>query len=203
MERGGMSAAVSTSARSTTTQPPISRTVRLIRVAVLIVAGMVIAFSATLHEHLSFDVGVTTAALGAIGVAHLIEWLAAPAPHRTAVPLMLGIISVLAGVILPFFTGSVLVFACVIAGWALISALLEFLGSAVRPGSRQDATLVGAAGVLLALCVLLVREDQVAVLGFFGAYAILVGVFLGISAFDTRRVTETTGDEAGTAPAAR
>lgn len=197
-----MSAAAPTTAPSTTPPAPISRPVRLIRVAVLLVAGIAIAFSATQHENLSFDIGLATAALGAIGIAHLIEWVATPASHRTAVPLLLGIVSVLCGIALPFTT-SVLLFAVVVAGWGLVSAILEFLGATVRPGSRPDATLVGASGVLLALLVLLVREDQVAVLGFFGAYTLLVGIFLGISAFDTRRVTDTPSDEAGTAPAAR
>lgn len=197
-----MSAAAPTTAPSTTPPAPISRTVRLIRVAVLLVAGLAIAFSATQHENLSFDIGLTTAALGALGIAHIIEWVAAPAAYRTVVPLLLGLVAILSGLALPFTT-SVLVFAFVVAGWALISAILEFLGATVRPGSRPDATLVGAAGVLLALFVLLVREDQVAVLGFFGAYALLVGIFLGISAFDTRRVTDTAGDQAGSTPAAR
>ncbi|WP_206427569.1 hypothetical protein [Leucobacter chromiireducens] len=178
-----------------------SRAIRLLRVAVLLIAGLVIAFSATLHEQLGFDLGVATAALGAIGIAHLIEWFSLRPPARTVVPLLLGVIAVIAAVLLPFSSAPI-AFAVVVAAWALASALLEFIGAAVRPGSRQDATLLGGAGVLLALLVLLFRDDQVAILGFFGAYALLTGVFLGISAFDTRRVSGAAGDAAGNVPAA-
>ena len=45
-----------------------------------------------------------------------------------------------------------------------------------------SALLSGA----LALLILLFRDDLIAVIGFFGAYAIVRAVFLGISAFDTR-----------------
>lgn len=197
-----MSAVASSSAQSVAPEIVPSRAVRLLRVAVLLVAGLIIAFSATMHEQLGFDLGVATAALGAIGIAHVVEWLSLRAPARTVVPLLLGSIAVLAAVLLPF-SGEPIAFAVVIAAWALASALLEFIGAAVRPGSRQDATLLGGAGVLLALLVLFFRDDQVAILGFFGAYALLTGVFLGISAFDTRRVAGVTGDAVGEAPAAR
>lgn len=197
-----MSAVASSSAQSVAPEIVPSRAVRLLRVAVLLVAGLIIAFSATMHEQLGFDLGVATAALGAIGIAHVVEWLSLRAPARTVVPLLLGSIAVLAAALLPF-SGEPIAFAVVIAAWALASALLEFIGAAVRPGSRQDATLLGGAGVLLALLVLFFRDDQVAILGFFGAYALLTGVFLGISAFDTRRVAGVTGDAVGEAPAAR
>lgn len=177
-------------AEDTTASRPVnalpSRPVRLIRVGVLFIAGIVIAFSATMHEQLGFDTAVAAGALGALGIAHLIEWVSLRAVGGNPVPLLLGIAAVIAAVVVPL-TGSVIGFAVVIAAWALVSALLEFLGMTMRPGTRQDATLLGALGVLLALLVLLVREDQVAILGFFGAYAVVAAVFLGISAFDSAR----------------
>ncbi|WP_133616343.1 DUF308 domain-containing protein [Leucobacter luti] len=196
-----MSAAVRTSARSTAPDSPVTRPIRLTRVGVLIVSGLVIAFSAPLHEQFGFDIVVATAALGLIGIAHLLEWWSLTAPHRTSVPLLLGIVAIVAAIILPFTTAPI-GFAVVIAAWSLVSGLLEFIGATVRPGSRQDATLLGGAGLLLALLVLFAREDQVAIVGFFGAYALLTGVFLGISAFDTRRTAQPTTDEAGATPAA-
>ncbi|QZY53456.1 hypothetical protein KVY00_09230 [Leucobacter tenebrionis] len=179
-----MSAAVSSAAESTTPQVA-SRSVRLLRVGVLLLAGMTIAFSATMHEQLGFDLGVSAAALGAIGIAHLVEWNARRSSAPSMLPLLLGIVAVASAVALSL-SGSVIGFSVTIAAWSLVSGLLEFIGAAVQPGSRQDSTLLGAAGVLLALLALLAREDQVAVLGFFGAYAVIAGVFLGISAFDSR-----------------
>lgn len=199
-----MSAAVSSAAESTTPNAAVSRSVRLVRVIVLLLSGMAIAFSATMHEQLGFDLGITSAALGAIAVAHLIEWFARRSTSRSSLPLLLGVVAVAAAVAIPL-SSSAIGFAVLIAAWSLVSALLEFIGAAVQPGSRQDSTLLGGAGVLLALLALLVREDPVAVLGFFGAYAVIAGVFLGISAFDTRahdgRSTSDSAAVAG-APAA-
>lgn len=179
-----MAAESATASRPTNPLP--SRSVRLIRVAVLVVAGIVIAFSATMHEQLGFDTAVAAVAIGAVGIAHGVEWVSLRASGGSPVALLLGIAAVISAVVLPL-TSSVIGFAVVVAAWALVSALLEFLGMVTRPGTRQDAALLGALGVLLALLVLLVREDQVAILGFFGAYAIFAGVFLGISAFDAAR----------------
>lgn len=159
---------------------------KLIRVAVLMLAGFAIAFSAPMHEQLGFDTAIAAIAIAAIGVAHLVEWFTLRATGGNPVPLLLGVVSIAAAIGI-VFSGSVIAFAMLVAGWALVCALLEFVGSTVRPGSRQDAIFLGAIGMLLALLVVLVREDGVAVIGFLGAYAVLAGVFLGISAFDTRR----------------
>lgn len=185
-----MAAESSTASRPTNPLP--SRSVRLIRVGVLVVAGIVIAFSATMHEQLGFDTAVTAAAIGAVGVAHGVEWFSLRGSGGSPVAALLALAAVIAAVVLPM-TSSVIAFAVVVAAWALVSALLEFLGMVTRPGTRQDAALLGALGVLLALLVLLVREDQVAILGFFGAYAIFAGVFLGISAFDAGRSSHGAG----------
>lgn len=194
MAAAAASAGPSSTPEASNAEVAVPRSVRLVRVAVLLTAGIAIAFSATLHEQLAFDRGIAAAALVGIGLAHLIEWMARRSGSPSPVPLLLGLVAVAAAVAVPFAAGSV-VFAVLLAAWALTSALLEFLGSVVRPGSRQDATLLGAAGILLAILTLLVREDPVAVLGFFGAYAIIAGVFLGISAFDTRRAA--SGPAAG------
>src|SRR5690606_18132848 len=84
-------------------------------------------------------------------------------------------------------------FAVIIAAWALVSGLLEFVSSTLGVSHRGDSIFMGAIGVLLALLVLLVRDDPVAVIGFFGAYAVIGAVFLAISAFDSR-----SGQEAST-----
>ncbi|QIK63397.1 hypothetical protein G7068_09445 [Leucobacter viscericola] len=179
-----MAAETSTVTPSQTPLPP--RSVRLVRVGVLAVVGIVIAFSATLHEQLGFDVLVAAVAVGAVGIAHVIEWVSIRATAGNTVPLLLGVIGLAAAIGLAFVSTTI-GFAIVIAAWALASALLEFIGAATRPGTRQDATLLGALGVLLAMLVLFVREDQVAILGFLGTYAIVAAVFLGISAFDNGR----------------
>ena len=145
---------------------------------------MAIAFSATLHEQLGFDLALAAGALAAIGIAHLLEGFSSR-DHRL-VPFTLAAVALCAAVVVAL-SGTPIAFAVTIAAWSLASALLEFISGVVRPGSRSDTVILGATGMLLALFALLAREDQVAILGFFGAYAVVAGVFLGISAFDTKR----------------
>ncbi|QIM15580.1 hypothetical protein G7067_02780 [Leucobacter insecticola] len=159
-----------------------ARAIRLIRIAVLFIAGVAIAFTAPMHEQLGFNTLITAFTLGAVGVSLFIEWFAIRPQSGSPVTLLLAVVALIAAVILPF-TGSIIGFAVTVASWALASALLEFVGATTR--ERRDATLLGVLGILLSILILLVREDQVAILGFFGAYAFIAAVFLGISAFDS------------------
>lgn len=189
-----MLAEATVDARSTDPIKFPARSVRLMRAVVLLVVGLAITFSATMHEQLGFDLVIVVVALGAIGLTHLVESVASRGLARTPVALILAVVSLAAAVAVAF-TNSVNGMAVVIAAWALVGALLEFIGGLVRPGARPDTTLLGALGLLLAILVLLVRDDQVAVVGFVGAYAIIAGVFLGISAFDSRRPTGSTASD--------
>ncbi|UTX53180.1 hypothetical protein [Leucobacter aridicollis] len=163
--------------------------VRVLRAVLLLTVGLVVTFSATFHERFAFDLAVVVAALVAIGIVHIVEALQRRARGGGAIAVALGTISVAAAVFLTVLSTE-LAFAVVIAAWALVTALLEFVAMVVQPGTRQDAALIGAAGILLAVTVLLARGDLVAVIGFFGAYAIIAGVFLGIASFDTRTAAD-------------
>lgn len=176
--------------------PP--RWVQAVRSIVLVAVGLLITFTATFHEQFGFDLAVVVGALVALGGVHILESWHRRGRGGSAIALALGAVSLIAAVALAVL-GTEIAFAVTIAAWALGSALLEFMGMVITPGSRQDAPLVGATGVLLALAVLLARADLVAVIGFFGAYAVIAGVFLGIAAFDTRRTTEAEDATLGTA----
>ncbi|WP_059062971.1 hypothetical protein [Leucobacter sp. G161] len=176
--------------------PP--RWVQGVRSIVLVAVGLLITFTATFHEQFGFDLAVVVGALVALGGVHILESWHRRGRGGSAIALALGAVSIIAAVALAVL-GTEIAFAVTIAAWALGSALLEFMGMVITPGSRQDAPLVGATGVLLALAVLLARADLVAVIGFFGAYAVIAGVFLGIAAFDTRRTTEAEDATLGTA----
>lgn len=159
---------------------------RVLRAAVLFVLGIVVLFTATLHSNTAFDIAIASSGIAAVGVVHFIEWAQLRGHRGAVISLLMGLVSIVsAGLV--FALHDQLVLAVGIAAWALVCALLEFVGMTVAPGSRQDAAIVGAAGVLLSITVLLSRNDVVAVIGFFGGYAIIAGVFLGIAAFDTRR----------------
>ena len=156
--------------------------------------GLVIAFSATMHENFAFDIAVVGTGLALIGLVHVIEWSQRRGTNGAPVALLLGLVSLAAAAVV-FAQTTELGLAIVIASWSLVCALLEFLGLTVTPGSRQDAIIVGAVGMLLAVLVLVFRDDAVAVIGFFGGYAVIAGVFLAIAGFDARRsVPESDAD---------
>jgi hypothetical protein len=169
-------------------RPKKLQAILIARVVGLLVAGIFIAFTATLHNQLSFDALVCAVAIGVLGLTHLLEWIAVRSRGAALTTLLLGIISLTTAALLPLMSTAIW-FALAVAAWSLACALLEFIGSAVRRDNRTDATLLGAIGILLAVLVLLLREDPISVIGFFGAYAIIAGVFLGISSVDAGKVT--------------
>ncbi len=73
--------------------------------------------------------------------------------------------------------------------WSLLVGVAEaFAGWRLPAGSalRQDWIVQGALTVLLALVVLSQSADSVAVVGFVGAWAIIMGVYLAIAGFSAR-----------------
>ncbi|WP_017792732.1 DUF308 domain-containing protein [Leucobacter salsicius] len=187
-----MTAANMQAAEAVTPPVQVSRAIRLVRVIVLIVAGLAVAFTAPMHEQIGFDQTLLCISLAGLGIAHLLHALAARGRGGSPIALMLGIVAIAAAVLVPLSgmaspdLGVTTLVSITLAVWALVSGLLEFICAFVQPGSRQDALLLGALGVLLSMLILVFRNDPVAVIGFFGAYAVLAGVFLGISAFDNR-----------------
>lgn len=163
---------------------------KLFRAAVALFIGLLVTFSGTMHEMLAFDRAVAVAAFVLFAAAHLFAWWRDRSGSRDPVSLMLAVISIATAGVVSFAQTSA-GFAIVIAAWALVQGLFEFVGGVTRPGSRQDSTILGALGVLLAIAALLVFRDPVAIIGFFGAYALIVGVLLGIAAFDVRGPRET------------
>lgn len=168
----------------------------MLRSAVLLAVGLAITFTATLHSQLAFDVAMVSAGLGVIGAVHIVESAQRrrlSAAAGSMISLLLGIVSFIATFLI-FLLRTETAFVVVLAGWALVTALLEFIGMAVFPGSRQDAPILGFAGILLALLVIISLDDLVAAIGFFGGYAIIAGVFLGIAALDRRGTEESATD---------
>lgn len=162
------------------------RRARLLRAGVLVVAGFVIAFTATLHRDPEFDRWVLFASLAAIGATTVVEFFALRAtPASWLVAVRAAAALVAAAAVLA--SGSAADTAWVIAIWAISSVVI----AVVRVTQGSQAWRVGVPSALLsallAVLVLIFRDDIIAVIGFFGAYAIVRGVFLGISAFDTRR----------------
>ena len=85
-----------------------------------------------------------------------------------------------------------------VAIWAVGSAVIAFLSRSLHHASRaRDAYIQCGILVLLAILVELTRGDPVMMIGFFGAYAMIAGVFQGISAFDLGRDTPDASQKGG------
>ncbi|MBO1901251.1 hypothetical protein J4H92_04730 [Leucobacter weissii] len=171
--------------RVTTREQRRLRSAQLLRAGALLAIGFGIAFSATLHEQLAFDRGVMTIAFALIGLSTLIEYLSLRGTAESwwvaarAVVAFAG-----AGALIAVVDTAGL--ALVVAVWALLTALITImrLTRGAQPGGAAiPSALLSAA---LAVAVLIVRDDAVAIIGFFGTYAVIRGVFLGIAAFDLR-----------------
>jgi hypothetical protein len=166
-----------------TPDPRPLRTAQLLRAAVLFITGAVIAFTATLHWQVEFDVLMVLGGLTLIGIATLYEYYVY---RGTAESWWLAARAIIAfggaGALLAV-TGSVSL-ALVIAIWAALTATITALRLVRGAQAKRVALPSLLLSVALAASVLLVREDPIAVTGFFGAYAVIRGVFLGIASFD-------------------
>lgn len=197
------------------------RHVQLARAAFAAIAAIMVTFSA---DH-SAEVGLAVFSGWAIATAliHLLSaWLVYPRGRR-ALPVVLGALTIVAGMIAgipPLRT--VTVFFVIVIAWALVTGAIE-LGAGVaarRKGDEnaRDAILIGAFGVALGLGLLLVNPaysldyfiddaDRWFTLsgitigvGIFGVYVAVVAVFLAIAAFSPRTpvTTEAPADSRST-----
>lgn len=180
-----MASAVSQTKLSATAefQPP--RSVQLLRAAVLAAAGIAITFTATEHENLAFDLMLLAGSLALIAVATFLEYFAMRGTLESwwiAARSMIALAA--AGTMLAVTSSAAM--ALVVAVWAALTALITLLRLVRGTQSRRVSLPSLLLSLTLTIAVLVVRDDSVAVIGLFGAYAIVRGVFLAIGAFDPR-----------------
>jgi uncharacterized membrane protein HdeD (DUF308 family) len=201
---------------STTTSAPrfALRHAQLARAGIAAIAAIMVTFS---PDH-SAAVGLAVFSGFAI-VTGLIEilsgWLTYPSTRR-AVPLLIGILSVVAGMLggIQIWRSTTFFFALVIS-WALVTGLIELIWALRErrsPGLRleaRDSLITASFTILLGLGTLLVpaqyaltysienpatqMNDEftltgiIIAVGLLGGYAAIIAVFLGIAGFSPRR----------------
>ncbi len=168
------------------------RTARVTRAATLFVVGIAIAFTAPLHESFTFNRWVLLVAFALLGLATLFEYFAQRknrAHGFTSIRALLMFIAAIAVLL----SNDSLGLTIVVAAWAVANAIVLFATAIHTRATRGQALPAALLGLVLAVAVVIFRNDPVGVIGFFGMYAFISGVFLGITAFDTRV-------ERGTAP---
>lgn len=169
------------------------RGARLVRAGALLVIGFGIAFSATLHEDPEFVRWSLVSSLALIGLATAAEyWVLRGTAESWWIAARAVIALAAAGSL--FAVVDTLGAALVLALWAVLTAVVTAMRLARRVQPARVAVPSLLLSLALAVSVLLVRDDPVAIIGFFGAYAVIRGIFLGISAFDPRNALESADD---------
>jgi len=159
------------------------RTARVVRAVALLIVGFGITFTATVHEDPEFVRWTLLAGLTLIGAATVLEyWLLRGAPESWWIAARAVIAFGAAGALLA--VADTVSAALVLMVWGVLTGVVTFmrLVRGVQPARVAVPSLL--LSFALAVVALLVRQDPVALIGFFGAYAVIRGVFLGIAAFD-------------------
>ncbi|TFD29596.1 DUF308 domain-containing protein [Cryobacterium cryoconiti] len=111
-------------------------------------------------------------------------------PRERSLFLVQGAVGVIAGILaLVFHAGGLGFFLFLVSVWAAVTGFLE-LYSGIRARRRdpadRDWLLVGAVTAFLALVFLLLPPNAVVSVGLFGAYLVVLGVYLAIAGFSLK-----------------
>lgn len=169
----------------------------ILRAIPALIVGLVITFSADHSTALGLTMlagfGLTTAAVlwGSGRLVHAQDPLNALHRGLAVVAAVVGILAaaaaLLAGASLPLLL-------LLIAGYAVLAGALELVwGIRFRDRSplARDGIIVGVGTLVLAVILALVA-DPVSAVGFLGAYAVVLGVFLVIAGLSARWSTSAT-----------
>jgi len=101
-----------------------------------------------------------------------------------------GVVGVIAGVLaLALSTSGLGLYLYLVSVWAALTGFIELycgVRSRSKDPSARDWIIVGAFTALLAIVFSLIPSDSVLAVGLFGAYAVIVGVYLGIGGFSLK-----------------
>lgn len=162
-------------------------------------AGMVVLFSAVLHENLSFNRSFIAASLLLLALPRLVSALKASNPlGRIWLSVFFSLYEIAAAAIIFFYSVTATAFGVLVFVWAAGAAIFRATGLFL-PASLLRLSGLRAAGytpiftgitAAFAAFLFAVRADQVSVIGGYGAYAVVFGVFGVIAALDARIKTK-------------
>jgi len=156
------------------------------RAVLLLLSGVIITFTAALHDTVVsqwlFLGSVVLVALGDV-LLRLRSDRARPALMHAVLQSVLAAASALATLTL---LGNTVAFGLTVTVWAALTAMLDvWTGWSLK--GRDDAREFSVVGVLagvLAVLLVLLPGSPVSIIGLFGGYAVIVGVYLAIAAAD-------------------
>jgi uncharacterized membrane protein HdeD (DUF308 family) len=136
------------------------------------------------------------------GLATIAFFFVTDASDR-AIWLVQGLIGIAAGVVaLIVRSGGLGALLYSVSVWALLTGAAELYGgwrarrTAAVASAARDRLLVGGFTVVLAIVYLVIPPEHRLAVGLFGAYAIVIGVYLAIGAFSLKWAQPATGDAA-------
>jgi uncharacterized membrane protein HdeD (DUF308 family) len=176
-------------------------TVPLVRAASAVVPAILITFTANHSPEFGLVVFGAFAFVSGIVVAVLSRRTLADSRERTAF-LVQGVAGAVAGALaLVFHGGGLGFFLYLVTVWGLVTGFLE-LSSGIRARRRdpadRDWLVVGATTALFAVVLLVLPPNVVVSVGLFGAYLVLLAVYLGIAAFSLKWAPAAAGAAAAT-----
>jgi hypothetical protein len=163
----------------------------VLRAVPALVVGLIITFTANHSPALGL------AMLGAFGLATAVAvtisrfLLSAGEPLRAlhaGLAIVAGVVGVLAFVVLATLGAGLAMLLLLVGGYAVLAGGLELVWGIRHRGRHpfaRDAVVIGVATLALAVVLALVG-DPVSAVGFFGAYAVMLAVFLLIAGFSLK-----------------
>ncbi|MDQ1608114.1 MAG: hypothetical protein QOE16_846 [Microbacteriaceae bacterium] len=169
-------------------------TVPIARAIIALVAGVVITFNAKHSPQLGFVVlGGFALATGV--VVAVLSWRMLADRVVRSLFVVVGAIGLLTGILaLSLQTTGLGMYLYLVSVWAALTGFIE-LYCGIRSRSKggalsRDWITVGVLTAALALVFLLIPADAVLAVGLFGAYAVVLGVYLGIGGFSLKWGTQ-------------
>jgi len=175
--------------------------VALVRAAVALIAAAIITFSADHSAPLGLVVfggfALATGIVSGVGALAVVDRV------LRGLHIAQGVFGIIAGVSALVLHGSglgVLLYA--VSVWAALTGFAElYCGLRVRSRSTvsRDWLVAGGLTAILAIVYLAIPPDSVLAVGLFGAYAAVIGVYVGIGAFSLKwagTTHETAGNNA-------
>jgi uncharacterized membrane protein HdeD (DUF308 family) len=163
--------------------------VPIARAAVAFAAAMLIAL--TTHHHAQFGLVVfgTFAVLEGL-IVGVVTWFTLTDKVVRSYFMAQGALGVVAGILALSLSSSGLgLFLYLVSVWALLTGAIElYCGVRTRktgPASRDWMTM-GGMTIILSIVFVLIPSDETLSIGIYGAYAAILGVYLGIGAFSLK-----------------
>lgn len=163
------------------------------RATLLLVSGVVITFTAALHDTVFAEVLFALSVLLVSGVEVLTYRLGKVRSRIPRDAVLRAVLALVAALVVLVTIGSFGALAITVIVWAAMTAIIDVSAGwkAQDVSYSRELRVTGILAGGLALLLVLIPGSPVSVIGLYGGYCFLVGVFLAIAAFDRQTLATT------------